>query len=185
MKKKLRTLRCVIVIKDTSRKEVKEISVLQRQLEICQKLKINMLVTNFAPHHAKYLYAPAGKRWTQWYNTYCVGKLGADADDIEKVAIYMNKTFSVPRTGSKGRCRRRYTFVTEPIPIHTKSQYKSLPGSTKNHAYYILFGVNHIYYRRYVCVSCSQCANVCFLKCTNKYFGKCTPAVFVRKDLKK
>ena len=103
MKKKLRTLRCVIVITETPRKEVKAFSVLQRQWEICQKLKINILVTNFAPHHAKYLYDPAGKRWVQWYNIHCVGELGADADDIEKVAIYMNKTFSEPKKKKKGR----------------------------------------------------------------------------------
>ena len=45
-------------------------------------------------------------------------------------------------------------------------------GTKKTYAFLLLPGTGGVHYRRYLCLSCSYCRNLEFLKCTNIYCGE-------------
>ena len=54
------------------------------------------MLCTFGPQHGKYLYDGAGSVWANAYATKCVAMLGADADNLKKVAISMNDLIGTP-----------------------------------------------------------------------------------------
>ena len=44
-------------------------------------------------------------------------------------------------------------------------------NTKKSYCYLAIPGVNGIYYRRYLCLSCKKCKLLKFLECTNEYCG--------------
>ncbi len=101
----------------------------------------------------KWLYDPSGKRWEVRYQRHAVGFLGESADDLNKVAEYMNKEFCKPVTGNRARLNSRKTIVT-PSVEHKLSEYKSIVGMRSQYCFYIKAHCSHIYYRRYTCTTC-------------------------------
>ena len=72
--------------------------------------------------------------------------LEADADDLEKVAVFMNKTFCKPVSGDSARLNERKTFVT-PSVVHTLSEYKSIEGVRSRYCYLIIPNSAFIWFR--------------------------------------
>ena len=97
--------------------------------------------------------------------------MDADADDLEKVAAFMNKTFCKPVSGDSARLNERKTFVT-PSVVHTLSEYKSIEGVRSHYCYLIIPNSPFICFRRYICTTCIKYKELDFLNCVNERCGK-------------
>ena len=78
----------------TSKREFKSVAVFKRIFDhIVLPLKKTVSLCNFGPYHGKFLYDGSGRIWSDRYAPKCVGELGIDANDLEKVAPLANPYF--------------------------------------------------------------------------------------------
>ena len=80
----------------------------------------------------------------------------------------MNENFNSRE--SKYQLDERITIVTPGVE-HNLSRFDSIVNTKKSYCYLAIPGVNGIYYRRYLCMSCEKCKLLKFLECTNEYCG--------------
>ena len=133
---------------DTSKKEFKSVSVFKRVTDISIKLKRSFMVCTFGPGHGKFLYDGSGRVWEDYYAKNCVGRLGVGADNLKKVAVFMNDHFSTPATKSSDISQRKTIVI--PPESHTLSKYTSIPRTTCNFCFYISPGQpDGVHVRRY------------------------------------
>ena len=169
---------------DTSRKEFKSVSVFQRIAQISKEIKKSFMICTFGPDHGKFLYDSAGSDWVDWYNRSCVGTLTTDANDLKKVAVFMNKVHGKPSTKTVD-LSFRVTLVVPPV-IHILSEYESIPGTTCNFCFLIdPINPEGIYVRRYWCGHCSACKKLDFLGCTREECGQWNFNLFKLKSGRK
>ena len=173
------------VTTDTSRKEFKSVPVFQRIAEtVVIPLQKSVSLCNFGPQHGKHLSDGMGRVFEDRYNGKCVAALGIEADDLLKVAEYMNRKFGKP-SSSKSEISKRITIYT-PGVVHELSKYVSIAGTTTNHQFYIIPAKpNGVYMRRYWCNGCPSCRQKDFLSCTNKSCGKWSFREFKLRKAKK
>ena len=125
----------------------------------------------------KCLVDPAGKIWRVDYDTNAVGDmLGTDSQDLTKVAEFLNKNFSKPRT-EKAQLSERITLVTTSV-VHKRSIWKSLDGTRRHYCYLFLPNKKgFVYQRRYPCCRCDFCKDQKFLQCPDEYCGQWTQPI--------
>ena len=93
----------------------------------------------------------------------------------------MNTKFMKPVSGGSA-IAKRITLYT-PGVFHENSKYKSIPGTTINHHFFLTpTQTDGIYVRRYWCNGCSECQLLNFLSCKNE---SCGPWHFHKFQLKK
>ena len=141
---------------DTSKKEFKSVSVFKRISTISRELKISYMICTFGPQHGKFLYDSSGSDWVNFYNSDCVGTLGDEAFNLEKVAMFMNQEHGIPTTkGSE--ITSRITLVVPPV-LNVLSQWLSIPKTTRNFSFFISpESSNGVHVRRYWCSGCTAC----------------------------
>ena len=128
------------------------------------------MVCTFGPGHGKFLYDGSGRVWEDYYAKNCVGRLGVGADNLKKVAVFMNDHFSTPATKSSDISQRKTIVI--PPESHTLSKYTSIPRTTCNFCFYISPGQpDGVHVRRYQCSGCQECDRFDFLQCTSKSCG--------------
>ena len=109
-----------------------------------------------------------GYRWECNYKKNASVILGEKGHDMNNVAKMMNENFDASR---KNGLHERITIVTPGVEHHY-SRYESIPGTKKSDDFLLIAGTVGVYYRRYLCLSCVNCRNLEFLKCTNEYCGE-------------
>ena len=57
---------------------------------------------------------------------------------------------------------------------HIHSRYESILRTKKSYAFLLVPRTGGVWYRRYICLSCTSCRQLDFVKCTNTYCGKWT-----------